>query len=582
MEFNNYEAGKKESSKMKLLGFRSNKLWKKILSVIYLVAWSVSFFSLVGGGPLGRVSESDFMIEQIQSMIIFVVGITPYIFLSETKLRQRLPLFKEHKRSKSIIGLIFVVIILLAVQGMLNPLHSKEYLADQANHDYRMIDTTEATCEEEGEIHYVCDYCGQAHYEYPEALGHSMKELSKSEATCETDGVIMSKCSVCGLEEESTVPALGHDMKEINRTEPTEENDGAVTKRCERCGYEELEIMKTNTEEGIVEESKSELDNNQDKNENRDTNIEELPIYSFEYLNAYIEINDINIPKGGSKNKIEKALENDSEMISLKRREMLWGEGVEYTATVEQTELQYVGEMKDNKPHGWGRIMKLVSATEYEDEQGVKLKFGEYSDAQDYLDVYIVLLYVGEFKNGSYDGYGWEYITPYTSGDDLANSYYSRDLGYDYVRVEKDIQQNILNTCNPIGYMGEFSKGVYQGEGIMIQYPIREIPIGMTVSEQESLYGARLDREIVFYVSEYKNGQRNGKCKEYMFGKLLYDGTIESGTYNKKGILYYAGTEQKKYDGEWRTGYYHGKGTLYNEDGSIKYKGEWDMGDYAN
>ena len=311
-------------------------------------------------------------------------------------------------------------------------------------------------------------------------------------------------------------------------------------------------------------------------------NMNDLPIYSMDYLNAYLEVNNIDIPSVRKKSQMEKALTNDSEMISLKSSERLWGEGIEYVATSEQTELQYVGEMKDNKPHGWGRIMLLVSATEYEDEQGTKIEFNEYYDAEDYSDIYVVLLYVGEFKDGSYDGYGWEYITPFTNSDDLANSIYYRNLGYDYVRVGDDIAQNILNTCNPVGYMGEFEKGEYHGDGIMIQYPIREIPIDMTTEEQERLFGARLDREIVIYISEYANGQRDGECKEYMFGKLLYSGTIENGYYNKKGTLYYGGSDQKKYEGEWRTGKYHGKGTLYNEDGSISYSGEWDMGDYAN
>lgn len=310
--------------------------------------------------------------------------------------------------------------------------------------------------------------------------------------------------------------------------------------------------------------------------------LESLPIYSMDYLNAYLEVNNIEVPTVKKKNQIQEALTNDSAMVSLKASECFWGEGIEYVATNEQTELQYVGEMKDNKPHGWGRIMMLVSATEYEDKQGIKIEFNEYYDAQDDSDIYVVLLYVGEFKNGCYNGYGWEYITPFTNSDDLANSIYYRNLGYDYVPVGSDIAQNILTTCNPVGYMGEFKNGVYHGDGIMIQYPIREIPIDMDVAKQESLFGARLDREIVIYVSEYKNGKRDGECKEYMFGSLLYSGIIEDGYYNKKGTLYYSGSDQKKYEGEWRTGKYHGKGTLYNEDGSVRYSGEWDMGDYAD
>ena len=307
-----------------------------------------------------------------------------------------------------------------------------------------------------------------------------------------------------------------------------------------------------------------------------------LPIYSLEYLNAYLEINDIEIPKAEKKEEMKKALTNDGEMISLKSYERFWGKGTEYAATKEQTELLYVGEMKNNKPHGWGRIVMLVSAEEYEDEQGIKIEFGECYYTGDNSDIYAVLVYVGEFKDGSYDGYGWEYITPFTNSDDLVNSGYSRNLGEDYIQVGNDVAQNILNTCNPVGYMGEFKKGEYHGEGAKIGYAIREIPINMNVAEQEELFGRRLDREIVIYVGEYKSGKRDGENKEYMFGKLYYSGEIKDGAYNKKGTLYYKDSEQKKYEGEWKSGEYHGEGTLYNEDGTISYTGKWSYGDYSH
>lgn len=333
---------------------------------------------------------------------------------------------------------------------------------------------------------------------------------------------------------------------------------------------------------GIEQEKSDENSYVEDNNAADVIDISKLPIYSMDYLSAYVEANNIDIPAAKKNSQMQKALNNDSEMVSLKTTERFWGEGVQYVATSEQTELQYVGEMKDNKPHGWGRIMLLVSAKEYQDEQGIKIAFNEYYDAEDYSDIYVVLLYVGEFKDGSYDGYGWEYITPFTSSDDLANSGYARNLGYDYVQVENDIAQNIFNTCNPVGYMGEFKQGLYHGDGVKIQYQARITPVDMDEEEQISLFGVRLDRELVINVGEYKDGQRDGKCEEYKYGKLFYSGTIENGYYNKKGTLYYEGTTQKKYEGEWRTGKYHGEGTLYNEDGSISYKGEWDMGDYAH
>ncbi len=130
--------------------------------------------------------------------------------------------------------------------------------------------------------------------------------------------------------------------------------------------------------------------------------------------------------------------------------------------------------------------------------------------------------------------------------------------------------------------MGEYKKGLYNGKGIEIFYPIREIPADMSEEEIKNTYGERYDREIVIYTGNYKKGVENGEVKQYFEGKLFYDGEMENGEMNGKGTLYYMGTNQKRYEGEWRMSEYHGKGTLYDENGEKIYSGEWKMGDYAS
>lgn len=222
-----------------MLGFRSNKLWKKILSFTYLVFWGIMFLASMLDGKFKNITTYDFIISKIQNLILLIILASPYIFLSNTKLRSKMPLFKANKKGKSFLGLIIVNIILFIVFGIVNGSHSKEYLADMANHDYQIIEQTEATCETTGTINYQCNYCGTTKSETIEALGHDMKELSKTEATCEKEGLLAEKCERCGETKETTLQPLGHNMKVISETEAVCENGGSIIKSCEVCGKTE-------------------------------------------------------------------------------------------------------------------------------------------------------------------------------------------------------------------------------------------------------------------------------------------------------------------------------------------------------
>ena len=303
--------------------------------------------------------------------------------------------------------------------------------------------------------------------------------------------------------------------------------------------------------------------------------MDEMPIYSTEYVFSYLESMDVKV--SADKKAIKKAVNMDKDMIYVKKI----GEG-EYAATAENTEFLYTGELKDNKPHGVGKLMKMVGGREVEQNGKTYMQFGEYGNMLSGSEPYCVLVYMGEFEKGYYSGYGWKFITPFTNSDDLANSGYGRDLGMDYVALGEDIQQNILDTCNPIEYMGEFKKGKYNGEGVKIQYNIRMIPARMGTNDIMELFGYRADRALFIDVGEFKKGIENGKIKEYSRGKLYYSGEVKNRKYNGKGTIYYEGTDQIKYEGEWRSGEYHGKGTFHDEDGEVIYKGKWDMGDYAS
>ena len=267
----------------KLLGFRSNKVWKMILSTFYLslcfIFAGVSFIY----GRKGQITVYDFVINKIFIALILLCLLSPYIVLSDTKLRELLPLFRKHKAWISVVGMAVVFVALSLVTGAVHLCHSEEYLADAENHAYGEVSREDPTCYWAGRINYECSYCGITKHESIKATGHDMVEYSRSEATCGESGKINYRCSTCGYErtdyssklphdydeakethptctesgaitrtckncgnvviEKKVGEALGHSMKEYSRTEPTRDAEGKIIYRCERCDHEETESI---------------------------------------------------------------------------------------------------------------------------------------------------------------------------------------------------------------------------------------------------------------------------------------------------------------------------------------------------
>ncbi len=227
-----------------MFGFRSGKLWKKILSITYLVILGIIFLSVMLDGKFKNITIYDFVINKIKNLILLTVFATPHIFLSNTKLRSKMPLFKANKKIKSFFGLIIVCVILIFVAGVVDEFHSQEYLEDMANHNYKIIAQVEATCTTNGKIDYLCDYCGLKKFDVLSALGHNMKEISKTEATCESEGKLSEKCEICDASKETVLKALGHNMKENSKTEATCEKEGKIVEKCERCNVLKETVLK--------------------------------------------------------------------------------------------------------------------------------------------------------------------------------------------------------------------------------------------------------------------------------------------------------------------------------------------------
>ncbi len=217
---------------MMLLGFRSNKVWKKVTSGIYLVCCGLVAVGTFLGGREGQVTTQDFLINKVYGAIILLGMVSPYIFLSNTSLREKLPLFKKHKTSSSALGMVIVLCGLMIISGVVNGFHSDEYLADMKNHAYREVSRTEPSCDESGVVEYVCDYCGITDSETIDALGHDMTEISRKEPTQDAEGEIVYQCSRCDKKDVKVIEKLPKST-EINppeeNTEPIETTEPPIT-----------------------------------------------------------------------------------------------------------------------------------------------------------------------------------------------------------------------------------------------------------------------------------------------------------------------------------------------------------------
>lgn len=84
-------------------------LWKKVLSVAYMV------FILICVLAVFTDTEQP---ADLADCIILLALCTPYIFLSDTPLRKKLPLFKERKALYSFLGMLIVLLVMFFLVGI--------------------------------------------------------------------------------------------------------------------------------------------------------------------------------------------------------------------------------------------------------------------------------------------------------------------------------------------------------------------------------------------------------------------------------------------------------------------------------
>lgn len=72
---------------------------------------------------------------------------------------------------------------------------------------------------------------------------HEYKLVESKEASCTENGYEKYHCNLCGGDKKETLKKLGHSMEDVRRVEPTDDKDGEYVQRCTRCGYEKIEAL---------------------------------------------------------------------------------------------------------------------------------------------------------------------------------------------------------------------------------------------------------------------------------------------------------------------------------------------------
>ena len=76
----------------KLLGFRSGKLWKKIISVLYLGFLALLAISVIFGKNT-QLTGYDLIVNDLQSLVVILfLGVTLHIFVG-LQIQRKLPIF---------------------------------------------------------------------------------------------------------------------------------------------------------------------------------------------------------------------------------------------------------------------------------------------------------------------------------------------------------------------------------------------------------------------------------------------------------------------------------------------------------
>jgi len=101
-------------------------------------------------------------------------------------------------------------------------------------HDWKLSESKEATCDEDGYSKYTCSLCSGEKTDTVTAIGHAWDNGVVTLPTCEDDGFVTFTCTndSAHTRTEAGEAAIGHAWTEVKREEPTCDDEGFIEYIC--------------------------------------------------------------------------------------------------------------------------------------------------------------------------------------------------------------------------------------------------------------------------------------------------------------------------------------------------------------
>lgn len=111
----------------KLWGFRSNKLWKKIIACLYYLFCIIIVFSSFSEVPQIQANVYDMVIYKASVILGNMAFLIPPLLISNFNIKGKIPFLKKKKWWSDVFGFISIFIIVMCFSSVISLFHSNDY-----------------------------------------------------------------------------------------------------------------------------------------------------------------------------------------------------------------------------------------------------------------------------------------------------------------------------------------------------------------------------------------------------------------------------------------------------------------------
>jgi len=111
----------------KLVGFRTNKSWKKILACLYYFLCFIVIISYASEVPKVQADIYDLFIFKTSNILTALSFFIPMLFISDFKFKDKIPILNKKKIWSDIIGFIIIFFVVMSSSELVSLLHSNDY-----------------------------------------------------------------------------------------------------------------------------------------------------------------------------------------------------------------------------------------------------------------------------------------------------------------------------------------------------------------------------------------------------------------------------------------------------------------------